>query len=123
MTSRTIVIHGTMPSLNKYTDACRSHPKSGARMKSEAEALIAWQLGSKKPFPTPCRVCIAWYEPNRRRDVDNIRFGVKFVLDALVKAGILPGDSQRYVKEIRDSFDCDARDPRIVVTLEEAGGG
>ena len=40
---------------------------------------------------------IVWIELNRRRDKDNILAGKKFILDGLVKAGILKNDGWKQV--------------------------
>jgi Holliday junction resolvase RusA-like endonuclease len=43
-----------------------------------------------------------WHEKTKRRDADNIAFAKKFILDALVKMGVLPNDSRKYVKGFYD---------------------
>jgi hypothetical protein len=46
-----------------------------------------------------------WYEPDRRRDPDNISSGGrKIILDSLVAAEILPGDGWRNVRGFREEF-------------------
>ncbi len=50
----------------------------------------------------------------------NIRFALKFILDGLVEAGVLPNDSWRYVGDISDSYVVDRRHPRVVVTLTDS---
>ena len=60
-----------------------------------------------------------WHEKNRRRDFDNIVCGRKFILDALVSSGILPQDSQKYLKGFRDFPYIDRVNPRIEVVVIE----
>ena len=55
-----------------------------------------------------------------RRDIDNVRFAAKFVLDALVETGVIPNDTQRYVRSISDRFMVNPKEPRIIVEMEEA---
>jgi hypothetical protein len=38
-----------------------------------------------------------FHEANRKRDVDNVESAKKYLMDSLVKCGVLQGDSQRYV--------------------------
>jgi Holliday junction resolvase RusA-like endonuclease len=62
-----------------------------------------------------------WIEKDLRRDPDNICAGAKFVMDALVELGRIPGDTRRWVKGISHEFpDPDAKNPRIEITITEA---
>lgn len=62
----------------------------------------------------------AWYEPNRRRDFDNISsFGRKVIQDALVKAKVLQDDGWGYIKGFSDEFYVDSKNPRIEVLIVE----
>jgi Holliday junction resolvase RusA-like endonuclease len=67
----------------------------------------------------PARVTFAWVEKARRRDLDNICAGAKFVLDGLVKAGVLRGDGWSAIASIEHFFDVDAKRPGVQVSLEE----
>ena len=61
-----------------------------------------------------------WYEPNRRRDKDNVSsFGRKVIQDALVRAKILRNDGWNDIEGFQDEFEVDKRNPRIVVELTE----
>lgn len=118
---------GTLPSLNDYTKACRGNRYSGATMKKKQEKLICTAIreavlrGSCKPMENyPTSIEIVWYEPNSRRDIDNITFATKFILDALVKSGILKDDSRKYVSEISHRVTTDKGCPRIEVTIKNA---
>lgn len=107
-----------LPSLNEYVNACRSNPYVGAKMKKDSEELIGWFIKKIAPFRNPVEVSFTWVEPNRRRDVDNIAFGKKFILDALVKNGVLEDDSQRYVRALSDSFKI-GNDYMIILEIKE----
>lgn len=65
------------------------------------------------------RACIEyhWHEPNKRRDLDNITFAIKFANDALVEAGILPDDGWDEIGMITHTFAVDAKEPRLIVCL------
>ncbi|MVM54519.1 RusA family crossover junction endodeoxyribonuclease [Gordonibacter urolithinfaciens] len=107
--------------LNEYTRACRANRYKGAAMKRTNQDIAALSIRAArlKPYDGPVRVSITWVEPNMRRDPDNIRFAAKFVLDALVEEGVLPNDTQRYVKGISDRFLVNRNNPRIIVEIEE----
>ncbi|GAA6488430.1 RusA family crossover junction endodeoxyribonuclease [Gordonibacter urolithinfaciens] len=115
-------IPGKLSGLNEYTRACRANRYKGAAMKRTNQDIAALSIRAArlKPYDGPVRVSITWVEPNMRRDPDNIRFAAKFVLDALVGEGVIPNDTQRYVKGISDRFLVNPKEPRIIVEMEEA---
>lgn len=88
-----------LPGLNEVIEANRTNPHAGAKLKRDTEEQLMWVIKSERLLPVtyPCIVHMLFVEPNRRRDVDNVESGKKFVMDALVKAGILKNDSPRYV--------------------------
>lgn len=61
-------------------------------------------------------MALGWVEPGKRRDPDNIRAGVKFILDALVAEGALPGDGWRHVHGLSDTYEVGPV-PGVRVTL------
>ena len=114
----TFVIAGTLPALNLYVDACRTHAQVGARFKRDAEALIAPFLpktGADLKYPVDLDVW--WFEPSNRRDADNVHHAIKYILDALTRAGVLHGDGRRYVRDIAHHTRTDVANPRVEVTL------
>lgn len=98
-------IHAKLPSLNEVISKNRSCRYVGASYKKEVEKIIARYIvtalesGKLRPVSTPCMVQFIWHEKNRRRDVDNIQSAQKFVLDAMVRCGIFPDDSRKYVAQ------------------------
>lgn len=114
-------VPGQLAGLNEYTKACRTHWAPGARLKREQTEAVAWCCKGLKPVKGPVTVCCHWVEPDRARDLDNIAFGKKFVLDALVEDGVLPDDNQDWVVGLRDTFAVDRRRPRVEVTIYEHG--
>lgn len=84
-----MVIEGRFPSLNDYVDAERANRHVGAKMKRRetARAEAAAIAQGLPRFAGPVAVRFLWVEPNRRRDLDNVAFAKKFVLDGLVAAG------------------------------------
>ncbi len=116
-----MVIEGRFPSLNDYVDAQRADRHVGAKMKRrETErASLAAIMQSVPRFAGPVAVRFLWVEPNRRRDLDNVAFAKKFVLDGLVAAGVLDNDGQRHVVALQDTFAVDPAHPRVVVEVED----
>lgn len=118
-------IPGTLPGLNELINAERTHRQKGAQLKRQSESLIRWeirqQLRRVKP-KTPVILQYHFYEPTRRRDMDNVAgFAHKVIQDSLVKEGILANDGWDYVKGFTDSFSVDRKNPRIEVTILEKG--
>lgn len=115
-----LTICGRFPSLNEYIDAERGIRYMAAAMKREytdrvSEAAIAQDMPT---FKQPVFVVIDWYERDRRRDPDNIRFAAKFILDGLVRAGVLVNDNQRWILGIEDRYHVDRDNPRVTITLQ-----
>lgn len=65
----------------------------------------------------PVQLNITWYEPNDRKDIDNITFATKFIQDSLVRAGILEDDSRKYINQVNHSVFTDKENPRIEVEI------
>lgn len=65
----------------------------------------------------PVQLNITWYEPNDRKDIDNITFATKFIQDSLVRTGILEDDSRKYINQVNHSVFTDKENPRIEVEI------
>jgi hypothetical protein len=114
-------IPGRLPALNEYVTACRSHARAGARMKRDAQEIVAWWVKGTAPIAFRAVLHFRWVEPNKRRDPDNVSaFGRKVILDAMVEQGILGGDGWAHIAGLTDTFDVDKTDPHIEVTWERA---
>lgn len=124
-------IPGWLDGLNEYTGSNRSSAYVGHKAKKANQELVAWAIKAArlKPMKTPVRVTAHWYEGMRNptgklfrpRDRDNIRSGMKFILDALVKAKVIDNDSFHKV-DPHDTYHLDRDNPRIVVEIEEING-
>lgn len=119
-------IQGRLPNLNDYIDATRSHKMASAKMKEEAQLQVMWQIRAQlgpRVIDRPVFIQFSWYEPDRRRDRDNVAsFGRKIIQDALVALGTLHDDGWDYVVGYYDEFAVDADNPRIEVVLIERPG-
>lgn len=119
----TLIIAGRLDNMNDYTSACRTNQYKGAKLKQKNENVVKQaiyeQLGRLR-IKNPVRMLYRWYEPNKRRDLDNISaFGRKVIQDALVDTRVLQDDGWRYVKGFQDEFYVDKGNPRIEIEIIE----
>lgn len=119
----TLIIAGRLNNMNDYTSACRTNQYKGAKLKQKNENVVKQaiyeQLGRLR-IKKPVRMLYRWYEPNKRRDLDNISaFGRKVIQDALVDTRVLQDDGWRYVKGFQDEFYVDKGNPRIEIEIIE----
>lgn len=114
------VIEQKLPTLNEYTLACRGNKYSGAKFKKEIETYIGlYILKARLPkVERAVTIHFEWHEKTKRRDADNIASAKKFILDALVKHGVLVDDSRRYVTGFTDTIIDDKKD-YVVVSIDE----
>jgi len=115
-------IPGRLPGLNEIIDAAKQGNgkyQPYALMKEEYTNMITW-IAKKLPKYEKVALIITWYEPDRRRDPDNIMAGQKFILDALVTAKVIPDDSQKHIQGISHRFKVDKLNPRVEVEIIDA---
>lgn len=117
----TLVIEGRLNNLNDYTKANRTSPIVGNKMKEHNEDIITGYILQQLRgvhFTGKTFLHFRWIEPNRNRDLDNICFAKKFILDALVTNKVIETDGWKGVYGFTDEFDVDAFNPRIEVVIE-----
>ena len=118
-----LIIHGKLDNLNDYTKASRTNPYKGSKMKKDNEAKVLQEIYSqfgRLRITRPVTMRYTWYEPNKRRDLDNISsFGRKVIQDALVTSKVLKNDGWNEIKGYSDEFYVDSKNPRIEVLIEE----
>jgi hypothetical protein len=119
-------IQGRMQALNDYIKVNRG--KRGIFLGNQTKKFvtedIAEQISKQNPihFDKPVIVEFHWVEINKKRDPDNFVFAKKFVLDGMVKAGIIDGDGWKHI----DSFGKESWEARpdtnggVIVTVTEA---
>lgn len=93
-----------LPSFNEYMNLCRENRFKAAKYKRELQAEIGLFIRKIPAIHSPVRIYFEWYEENGRRDIDNVAFAKKFILDALVNEGKLKDDGAKYVVGFQDSF-------------------
>lgn len=107
-----------MPSFNEYVNECRRNRYAANAMKRGLQDIIAVYIRDLPEFKKPVRIHFHWIEENHRRDLDNVSYAKKFILDALVECGKLANDSQKYVIGFIDTFDI-GEWTKVIVDIEE----
>lgn len=104
-------IHSKLPNLNEFRAEIARSPYKGGKLKAEVEdgiildIMLAKQKGTLKPIERyPIQINCVWGMQTKRIDLDNRRSSVKFILDAMQKAEIIPNDSQKYICGLFDEF-------------------
>lgn len=116
-------IYGRLDALNTYTSANRTNVYAGAKLKKDNENLIIWSIRKelkRLKIDRPILIYYNIYEPNKRRDHDNVLSCVsKFTQDSLVKTEILSGDGWKNIHRFYYDIGVDKKNPRIDVTITE----
>lgn len=114
------IFTGRLPSLNEYINKLNGNRYTANNFKQATEQELVWTIKASdmKPIDKPCIVYVIYHEPDKRRDVDNIYSANKFILDALRKAGIIKNDSQKYVKDVIDTYIVDGK-AQVDIVIEE----
>ena len=94
-----------LPSCNTYINECRRNRYAAAKMKADVEEEIGFCFKDLPHINNPVIIRFTWVENNKRRDLDGICFGKKFILDALVKCGVLSDDNRKIVTSFTDTFE------------------
>ena len=88
-------------------------------MKKKYTKLISEEILIQGGIPaTPYKriwVGLTWIETAKARDPDNVRAGIKFILDAMVHSGVVEDDKLVNIDSIADAFERgDKRAVRVV---------
>ena len=108
-----------LPSLNDYTSACRTSKFTGAKMKAKYEQMIGLYLMKMPRWTKPIKIHFLWVEGNKKRDLDNICFAKKFILDSMIKYGKLQDDNRKWVYAFTDEF-AYGNTTKVILEIEEA---
>lgn len=110
------IIPGRLPGYNELKSKCW---QASMRVKNEAMNRVQIHALSIKPIRAKAVITIACFEPNAKRDPDNVQSGAaKIILDALQRCGKLANDNRRHVELHHVPVEVDRVDPRIVVSIE-----
>lgn len=107
-----------LPSLNEYINECRRNKFSAAKMKKKVENDISWYINKLPIYKKPIKIHFLWIEENKKRDLDNVCFAKKFILDSMVKAGKLENDNRNYVIGFIDTFEY-GKESKVILEIKE----
>lgn len=117
---QSFVIYGRLPGYNQLNSG---HWAVKNRLKQESMRLvqIAAMADKIRPVKGQAKVRITCFEPNAKRDVDNVKAGAnKIILDALQGIKIIEGDGRKYIVEVLNpQIEIDRKKPRIEVEIEQ----
>ena len=126
-----ITVDGQFPNLNDYLQAERVNIRGrhggfttrGNELKQRCQNMImpqiVTQLGKTK-IKEPVVLHYHFFEPNKKRDLDNIAsFFMKVFQDSMIKIHALSNDGWANIKGFTCDFDTDKEHPRIVIEVEE----
>jgi len=116
-----LTIPGELTDLNTFLKAVNNNLYAGANIKRQetnrvAQECVACNLEAQL---TPVKLHIAYYMKNTRKDLDNVAYGKKYLLDGLVLAGVLYDDSYKWVRGWTEEFLVDPASPRVEVTFKK----
>lgn len=107
-----------LPSLNQYIYECRRNKYAGAKMKKQVEQDIGWYINKLPKYNKPIEIHFHWIEENKKRDLDNVCFAKKFILDSMVKAGKLKDDNRNFVTGFTDTFEY-GEESKVILDIKE----
>lgn len=111
-------INMKLPSANEYIQVCRTNPFKAAKFKMNLEDDICMFTYKLPKFEKPVKIHFHWIESNKKRDLDNVAFAKKFILDALVRSEKLKNDNHKYVTAFIDTFEY-GETAGVVLEIEE----
>jgi len=125
MAKQELFIPVRMPGLNEFIGATSKSRFSGGAMKKEWTDLTVSYAGVNKlgRFTEPIWVDFHWYEPNLKRDKDNVAFAKKFILDGLQKAGVIKNDNNKGILGFTDHFHYESKLAGVNIIMREIEDG
>lgn len=113
-------IKGELCDLNVFLKALSNNRYGGGAIKKAETENVAYQIRKQK-VPVikdyPIKVGFNWYSKDSRKDIDNVAFAKKFLLDGMVLSGMIENDSRKFVKAFTDEFFIDSDNPRVEVEV------
>lgn len=104
-----IIIPYIFCSLNDYIKSERGNKYAAAKIKeNNTQIAVIYCKKYVKEFQKlkpPFKLKFTWHLKNKKKDLDNICFAKKFILDGLVKAGCIKSDGQNYINAFEDRIE------------------
>jgi Holliday junction resolvase RusA-like endonuclease len=115
MTSFTIP--GELIDLNQYIRNERGNLYAAASIKKNMTEICTLCAKKVRPVGEKVKLLFTWYCCNEKKDPDNISFAKKFIIDGMVKAGVLKNDGWKQIGGFEDNFIVDKHNPRVEVEI------
>lgn len=116
-----LIIPNRLPGLNDIILDARTNKFKSAMQKRKYTDFIINIINFQniKSFDKKVFISFTWYEKNMKRDPDNIVVGKKYILDALVRSGIIKNDGWENISGFQDKWKVDKKNPRTEVEIYE----
>lgn len=92
--------------LNTYIKAERGSLYNAAKIKKDNTNIAAWCFINHRKaiglLQLPLKLKFTWHLKDKKKDLDNVAFSRKFILDGLVKSKCLKNDGQKYITSFED---------------------
>lgn len=112
------IFDGEFPDLNTTINRTKSHWSGYSSTKAIVTDRVAWLAKSyNQSFKGAVDIKFKWFLRNRKKDPDNITFAKKYILDGLVKAGVLENDSFKFINSFSDTWEVANTKPRVEVEI------
>ena len=93
-----------MTDLNEYISASVRSAGYKNRLKKENQAKIAEFISGMPKYTKPIGIKFTWFSSTGKRDLDNIAFAKKFILDKMNELDKIVDDSPKYVQWFTDTI-------------------
>lgn len=116
-----ITFYGEWPTTNEVIELTKQHWFKYAKKKKQLTDRAQLECLSQYRGATiyeQAGLYFDWYVKDDKKDPDNISFGSKYIIDGMVKAGVLKDDSLKVIQNgIMHFFTVDSANPRCEVTI------
>lgn len=102
----TLEIDVNLLTLNEYIDVERSNRYKAASLKKSLTTKVKLQTMSqtRTQLKGQYDLVLDWYRINKRHDPDNVFFGIKFILDGIAAAKVIPNDDRNNIRNIHHNI-------------------
>lgn len=116
------VVSSTLPALNEYINKERGSKMGAAQIKKKVTTNIRWEILSQKVKRVDDLIDLKlfWIQPNNKKDPDNVFFGIKFILDAMVAAGVIEQDGRKNIRNIFNHIETQKGKTQVIVEIHKA---
>lgn len=108
-----IIINEVHPSINVWHGW---HFMKYAKEKQRWMEMVGWLCKGKKKFVGKVEIeVVTYFETKRKHDLDN--YAPKFILDPIVRSGVIEDDNSEIITKLSTVFKYDAIHPRTEVII------